>query len=235
MKALGLLDRLTGYASNSLAFIGAVGMVLMVLHVIIDVTGRFVFNHPLTGTLETVTYYYMVMVTVLPFAYVTRRQGQIVVELFTGWMPARWLAGKLGEIIGVTLHADADFIGFCRNARAIDEVGCARYAGVTQHTGQRRGDQSGTKSLFDQIFLPGEDGRCAIFSVSACRYRRLRRFMPVVQPKQPAIGEGRGAAARAKAARRSMRSCGPSMRLGRCRLRSRRHIRAARARVARAR
>jgi TRAP-type C4-dicarboxylate transport system permease small subunit len=91
MKALGLLDRLTGYASNSLAFIGAVGMVLMVLHVVIDVTGRFVFNHPLTGTLETVTYYYMVMVTVLPFAYVTRRQGQIVVELFTSWLPARWL------------------------------------------------------------------------------------------------------------------------------------------------
>jgi TRAP-type C4-dicarboxylate transport system permease small subunit len=92
MKALGLLDRLTEYASDSLAFIGAVGMVLMVLHVVIDVTGRFVFNHPLTGTLETVTYYYMVMVTVLPFAYVTRRQGQIVVELFTSWMPARWLS-----------------------------------------------------------------------------------------------------------------------------------------------
>lgn len=91
MKMLGLLDRLTGYASNSLAFIGAIGMVLMVVHVVVDVTGRFVFNHPLTGTLETVTYYYMVMVTVLPFAYVTRRQGQIVVELFTGWMPARWL------------------------------------------------------------------------------------------------------------------------------------------------
>jgi TRAP-type C4-dicarboxylate transport system permease small subunit len=92
MKLFGVLDRLTGYASNALAVLGAVGMVLMVLHVVVDVTGRFVFNHPFTGTLETVTYYYMVMVTILPFAYVTRRQGQIVVELFTSWMPRRWLS-----------------------------------------------------------------------------------------------------------------------------------------------
>ncbi len=92
MKLFGRLDRLTGYASNALAILGAIGMVLMVLHVVADVTGRFVFNHPLTGTLETVTYYYMVMVTILPFAYVTRRQGQIVVELFTSWMPRRWLS-----------------------------------------------------------------------------------------------------------------------------------------------
>lgn len=91
MKLYGLLDRLTGHASNILAIIGAVGMLLMVVHVVADVTGRYVFNHPVSGTLETVTYYYMVMVTILPFAYVTRRQGQIVVELFTSWLPVRWV------------------------------------------------------------------------------------------------------------------------------------------------
>jgi len=64
---------------------------LLMLHVVVDVTGRYIFNNPLPGTLETVTYYYMVIVTALPFAYVTRNQGQITVEMFTSWMPRRSL------------------------------------------------------------------------------------------------------------------------------------------------
>ncbi len=91
MKALRLIDRLVGYASGALAFAGAVAIVLLMLHVVVDVTGRYLFNHPFPGTLETVTYYYMVMVTALPFAYVTRAQGQIAVEMFTSWLPARWV------------------------------------------------------------------------------------------------------------------------------------------------
>ena len=33
----------------------------------------------------------MVMVTALPFAYVTRTDGQIAVEMFTSWLPERWV------------------------------------------------------------------------------------------------------------------------------------------------
>jgi TRAP-type C4-dicarboxylate transport system permease small subunit len=67
-------------------------MLIMMLHIVVDVTGRYLFNNPLPGTLESVTYYYMVAVTALPFAYVTRSQGQISVEMFTNWLPARWIA-----------------------------------------------------------------------------------------------------------------------------------------------
>jgi TRAP-type C4-dicarboxylate transport system permease small subunit len=35
----------------------------------------------------------MVMVTALPFAYVTRTQRQIQVEMFTSWLPLRWICG----------------------------------------------------------------------------------------------------------------------------------------------
>jgi TRAP-type C4-dicarboxylate transport system permease small subunit len=90
-KTLDLIDRLVGRAGGLLALMGAVAIVLMMLHVVIEVTGRYLFNHPFPGTLESVTYYYMVMVVALPFAYVTRTQGQIAVEMFTSWLPDRWI------------------------------------------------------------------------------------------------------------------------------------------------
>jgi TRAP-type C4-dicarboxylate transport system permease small subunit len=92
MKLLRLVDRLVGYAGGALVFIGAVAILMLMIHVVIDVTGRYVFNHPFPGTLETVTYYYMVIVTALPFVYVTRNQGQIAVEMFTSWLSPRPLA-----------------------------------------------------------------------------------------------------------------------------------------------
>jgi TRAP-type C4-dicarboxylate transport system permease small subunit len=91
MRLLRLIDRLVGYAGGGLVLIGAAAIILLMLHVVVDVTGRYVFNNPFPGTIETVTYYYMVMVTALPFAYVTRTQGQISVEMFTSWLPKRWI------------------------------------------------------------------------------------------------------------------------------------------------
>jgi TRAP-type C4-dicarboxylate transport system permease small subunit len=91
MTALGLIDRAIGYASGALAVIGAAAILVLMGHVVVDVSGRYFFDHPFAGTLEMSTYYYMVMVTALPFAYVTRTQGQITVEMFTNWMPRRWI------------------------------------------------------------------------------------------------------------------------------------------------
>jgi TRAP-type C4-dicarboxylate transport system permease small subunit len=91
MKALRLIDRLVGICGGVLVLAGAVAIVLLMVHVVVDVTGRYLFNHPFPGSLESVTYYYMVMVTALPFAYVTRRQGQIAVEMFTSGVPQRWV------------------------------------------------------------------------------------------------------------------------------------------------
>ena len=84
--------RLVGGASRWLSILAAAAIVLMMLHVVADVSCRYLLNNPLPGTLEAVTYYWMVMVTALPFAYVTRRQGQICVEMFTNWLPRRWIS-----------------------------------------------------------------------------------------------------------------------------------------------
>lgn len=57
--------------------------VLMMLHITLDVFLRQVFNSPLTGTFEIASNYYMVSVMYLPLAFVSRNEGQIIVELFT--------------------------------------------------------------------------------------------------------------------------------------------------------
>ncbi len=100
MNALRLADRFAGWASNLTLLAGAAALVLMMVHVFADVIGRYVFNSPIEGTLETVQIYYMVMVVVLPFAYVTRKDGQIIVALFTQKMAPRRLAA-LDAAVGV--------------------------------------------------------------------------------------------------------------------------------------
>ena len=63
--------------------LAGVTILAMMLHVVADVFGKFFFNYPVENTLEIVEIYYMVPVVYLPFAYVTRVEGQITVDLFT--------------------------------------------------------------------------------------------------------------------------------------------------------
>ena len=55
----------------------------MMVHITIDVIGRVVFNNPFDATIEVGSAYYMVAVSFLPLAYISRHEGQIIVELFT--------------------------------------------------------------------------------------------------------------------------------------------------------
>jgi len=73
------VDRLT----NALMWVACLAGFLMMMHVTMDVAGRVLFNHPLEGTIEIASGYYMVAVSFLPLAYVSRHEGQIIVELFT--------------------------------------------------------------------------------------------------------------------------------------------------------
>lgn len=79
--------------SDVLAYIGGAFILLMMLHIVADVAGRELFGLPIDGTLEIVSFYYMVAVTFLPLAYVSHYEGHISVELFTRGLPPRKLAG----------------------------------------------------------------------------------------------------------------------------------------------
>lgn len=63
--------------------VGCVFMVLMMLHVVIDVASKYLFNTPVPGTIEIVSAYYMVGILFLPLGEVARRRDHIYVELFT--------------------------------------------------------------------------------------------------------------------------------------------------------
>lgn len=69
--------------------LGAAIVVVMAIHVITDVMARYIFDHPLPGTIEIVSDYYMVATIYLPLAYVQSRRRHIVVHQFTDWLPLR--------------------------------------------------------------------------------------------------------------------------------------------------
>lgn len=69
--------------------IASVIVAVMMLHVSADVFARTVFNHPLIGTTEIVSAYYMVALAFLPIAWISRQRGHIIVELFTSHLPRR--------------------------------------------------------------------------------------------------------------------------------------------------
>ncbi|OGA45026.1 MAG: hypothetical protein A3G25_20005 [Betaproteobacteria bacterium RIFCSPLOWO2_12_FULL_63_13] len=69
--------------TNVLVFAAASTLVLMTVHVVLDVSGRYLFSSPLDGTMEIVAHYYMVGLIYLPLAYIQRNNSHIVAELFT--------------------------------------------------------------------------------------------------------------------------------------------------------
>jgi len=84
---LDKLDNVIRAIEKTLLVLACVFLALMMFHVALDVFARFLFNRPLTGTLETVSFYYMVFAVFLPLAFVERSGEHIRVDLFTQMMP----------------------------------------------------------------------------------------------------------------------------------------------------
>ena len=83
--------------------LGCVLVGLMAFHVVLDVTGRYIFNAPLPGTVEFVSHYYMVGVIFLPLAYVQSRAGHFAAEIFTQGLPRHALL--IIEAVGTLVTA----------------------------------------------------------------------------------------------------------------------------------
>jgi TRAP-type C4-dicarboxylate transport system permease small subunit len=76
-------DRFT----EALTYIACFAAVIMMVQTCIDVAGRYLFNSPLTGTIELVGLYYMIMIVFLPLAYVERFDRHIHADVLMGLMP----------------------------------------------------------------------------------------------------------------------------------------------------
>lgn len=90
------LEHLSRWVANLVGLLGAIGVIVMMLHITIDVLCRIVLGSPLVGTNEIVSRYDMIAVTFLPLAWVEHRNGMISVELFDHFLGRRMrLAGDL--------------------------------------------------------------------------------------------------------------------------------------------
>lgn len=87
VAVLATTDRMLSMLANLLLIVGTLALVLMATHVISDVVGRLFFNHPVYGTTEIVSFYYMVGAVCLPLAYIELRDEHITVDVFYLKMP----------------------------------------------------------------------------------------------------------------------------------------------------
>jgi TRAP-type C4-dicarboxylate transport system permease small subunit len=70
--------------------LAGVFLVLMMVHVGADTFMKMMLNSPIIGTLETVSYYYMVSIVFLPLAFVEVRNEHVAVDLFVQRLPNVW-------------------------------------------------------------------------------------------------------------------------------------------------
>jgi TRAP-type C4-dicarboxylate transport system permease small subunit len=81
------LGRVVHYINITGGMLAGVAMVLMMVHITVEVGGRYFFNARMVGTLEVVSFYYMVILVFLGFGYVESRREHIRVDLFVQMMP----------------------------------------------------------------------------------------------------------------------------------------------------
>ena len=105
--------------TSGLAMFAACFFILvMMIHVTMDVLGKYLFSVPAPATLEAVQFYYMVALVFLPFAYIARGEGHIYVELFTRSLPPRaqsFLDGMMGIltlawVVAIAIYAGGEAI-----------------------------------------------------------------------------------------------------------------------------
>lgn len=99
-KALRQLARFFG-------LIGMIGMFAMLLHVTIDVAGKWLFDSPLPVTIEMTAHYYMVAIVFFPLAAVEFRNGHITVEIISQYLGERTRRTLIGTVsmVGVVYFA----------------------------------------------------------------------------------------------------------------------------------
>lgn len=90
------------WVAKSAIVVATLFLVLMALHVSLDVGLRYLFGKSFTGTLEFVSFYYMVAVVFLPLAYVELQQEHISVDV---------LVGRFPPVVQLTLYLFACSLG----------------------------------------------------------------------------------------------------------------------------
>ena len=87
-----------GWPANKLSYLGAVGLIAMMLLTAADVTGRYLFNKPVLGAFELTEF----LVLILIFSFLAHAQSEknhVSVDLLVGRFSKKWQT-----IIGIFNH-----------------------------------------------------------------------------------------------------------------------------------
>ncbi|MEB8386487.1 TRAP transporter small permease [Rhodobacteraceae bacterium KMM 6894] len=83
------IRRVITYSCNILMIIGGTAILMMMLQICMDAGMRTLASSSVPGTLEIVSFYYMVAVVFLPLAYIQLHRGHVIIELFTSGLRPR--------------------------------------------------------------------------------------------------------------------------------------------------
>lgn len=86
MTAIG---RLLAMGVKLSTIVGLIAVALMMVHISIDVAGKFLLNEPVPATIAMVSSYYMVVVAFLAIGFAETRNAHISVEVLTELFPMR--------------------------------------------------------------------------------------------------------------------------------------------------
>ncbi|AMM86355.1 TRAP transporter small permease [Martelella sp. AD-3] len=101
------LVRLAAVVARILAFIGAAGVVMMMVHISLDVALRNLFRISIPVTTEMVARYYMVATAFLPLSWLELRREMVSVELFDFALtrPVRRVSDALVCLLSAVVYA----------------------------------------------------------------------------------------------------------------------------------
>jgi TRAP-type C4-dicarboxylate transport system permease small subunit len=85
------ISRVEDLLFTLLTLIGALAIIMLMLHVAVDVLLRNLTNTPVPATYEIVTHYYMIALAFIPLAWVERSGGMVQVELIESILGPREL------------------------------------------------------------------------------------------------------------------------------------------------
>jgi len=98
------MTALLGAVRSGVRWISALLLALLIATPLAQVVMRGVFNVPMAGA-EELARYFLICLTFVAAAYVTREGGQIRMEEFQGWLPPRprWVLQLVIEAAGVAM------------------------------------------------------------------------------------------------------------------------------------
>lgn len=119
---MGLIGKLTTYLSGGAMVVASICAVVMCLHVSAEILSRSFLGRPLVGTIEVVAFFYMVIVSFLPLAFVQMQRAHISVDVLANILPV-WLLRFIDLIANIVTLGVVAIVSWAAYTMAVRQTG----------------------------------------------------------------------------------------------------------------